>query len=150
MDYHQISGSDDAENVSGQRRASPSADEAIAMGVKVLIVDDSLFMRTMIKNVILSTDSQVVGEAGSGEEAIQLYGRLRPNLVFLDIIMPGIGGIETLKEIKAMNNAATVVMCTSLGQDRIIAEAVAAGASDFITKPFNKDEIISVVRKIGG
>ncbi len=115
------------------------------MTLKVLIVDDSAFMRTMIKNILLKKACEVF-EAGNGEEAISRYKELTPDLVFMDVIMPVMDGIEGLKGIKKINPQAKIVMCTSVGgQEKIVDEAVSAGATDFITKPFKPEEINNVI-----
>jgi two-component system chemotaxis response regulator CheY len=115
--------------------------------MKILIVDDSAFMRNMIKNILKEQNHELF-EAGNGDEAVTAYQQNQPNLVFMDIIMPGKNGVEVLKDIKAMDQGANVVMCTSVGgQDKIIQECVEAGATDFITKPFTPDEINSIVSR---
>ncbi|MFP4112381.1 MAG: response regulator [Candidatus Woesearchaeota archaeon] len=120
------------------------------MGINVMVVDDSAFMRNMLKNIISEAGSQVVAEAGNGQEAMDKFGESNPDLVFMDIMMPNVNGIEALKGIIAKNKGAKVVMCTSVGQQKIINEAVEAGASDFIVKPFQKDDVLSVIKKYGG
>lgn len=115
--------------------------------MKILVVDDSAFIRNMIKK-ILAEQNHDLREASNGDEAIRVYADFHPELVFLDIIMPGKNGIETLKDIKGQDPTATVVICTSVGgQEQIIQECVAAGAADFITKPFTPEEITSVVTR---
>ncbi len=120
------------------------------MGISVMVVDDSAFMRNMLKQIITEAGSQVAGEAGDGNEAITIYEQLKPKLVFMDIMMPNTNGIEALKGIKAKDSGAKIVMCTSVGQQKIIDEAVQAGAADFVVKPFQKDGIINVLKKYGG
>ena len=115
--------------------------------MKILIVDDSAFMRNMIKKM-LGEGTHEVREAGNADEAVRMYDEFKPNLVFLDIIMPGKNGIEVLKELKGKDAGANVVMCTSVGgQEQIIKECVEAGASDFITKPFTAEEITNVISR---
>jgi len=115
--------------------------------MKILIVDDSAFMRNMIKR-ILTEQNHDLREASNSDEALRTYLDFRPNLTFLDIIMPGKNGIETLKDIRGQDPNATVVMCTSVGgQDKIIQECVEACAADFITKPFTPEEIGNVVSR---
>lgn len=120
------------------------------MGLNVMVVDDSAFMRNMLKNIIGEAGSQVVGEAGNGQEAIDKYGQLKPNLVFMDIMMPQLNGIEALKGIIGSDKGAKIVMCTSVGQQKVINEAVEAGASDFIVKPFQKEDVVTILKKYGG
>jgi two-component system chemotaxis response regulator CheY len=119
------------------------------MGLNILIVDDSAFMRNMLKQVIGETDAQIVGEGSNGKEAIEKYTQLKPQLVFMDIMMPEVNGIEALKGIIANDKNAKVVMCTSVGQQKVINEAVEAGASDFIIKPFQKEDILAIIKKYG-
>lgn len=117
------------------------------MGISVVIVDDSAFMRNMLKNLIAQAGAEVVGEAGDGNEAISQYNALKPKLVFMDIMMPNKNGLEALKEIIKIDGNAKIVMCTSVGQEKVVAEAVEAGASDFIVKPFKPEDIKTVVGK---
>ena len=118
------------------------------MGANILIVDDSAFMRNMLKNIISQAGANVVGEGGDGQEAIDKTKELQPNIIFLDIMMPNVNGLDALKQIKADFPDIKVVMCTSAGQEKIIAEAVEAGASEFVKKPFKPDEITQVVAKL--
>ena len=102
----------------------------------MLVVDDSAFMRDMIKNILKDTDVEEVYEAADGEEAVEKYKMTRPDIVFMDIMMPKMNGIDALKKIIADDPSAKVIMCTSIGQEKIISDAIEAGAKDFITKPF--------------
>jgi two-component system chemotaxis response regulator CheY len=120
------------------------------MGVRVLIVDDALFMRNMLKEVFLKAGYEVVGEAADGIEAVDQYRRLRPDLVTMDIVMPRRSGIEALREICREDPDARIVMCSAMGQESLILEAVEAGARDFIVKPFKEDRVIEVVRRVAG
>lgn len=120
------------------------------MGINVMVVDDSAFMRNMLKNIIAEAGSQVVGEAADGQEAIDKFDQLQPNLVFMDIMMPNLNGVEALKGIITKSKGAKIVMCTSVGQQKVIDEAVEAGASDFVVKPFQKEDIINILKKYGG
>ena len=118
--------------------------------MKLLIVDDSAFMRNMIKNILKSGNHEI-REAANADEAIKVYQEFKPNIVFLDIILPGKNGVEILKEIKGIDNSAKVVMCTSVGgQQKIIDEAVQSGAADIITKPFKEEDISKIVTNSGG
>ena len=120
------------------------------MGLRVLIVDDALFMRNMLKEVMAKVGYEVVGEAADGVEAVEQYRRLRPDLVTMDIVMPKKNGIEALQEICREDPAARIVMCSAMGQESLILEAVQAGARDFIVKPFKEDKVIEVVRRVAG
>ncbi len=120
------------------------------MGLRVLIVDDALFMRNMLKDILVKAGYEVVGEAGNGVEAVERYRQLQPDLVTMDIVMPSRSGIEALKEIVAEDPQARVVMCSALGQESLILEAVQAGAQDFIVKPFKEERVLEVVRRVAG
>ncbi len=117
------------------------------MPLRIMLVDDSAFMRNMLKNMIATTGAEIIGEAGDGNEAISKYHALKPDLMFMDIMMPNKNGIEALKEIMAADRSAKIVMCTSVGQEKVVAEAVEAGASDFIVKPFKPEDIKTVISK---
>ena len=113
--------------------------------MKVLLVDDSAFMRNMIKEVIKDKGHEIA-EAGDGDQAIEKTKEFSPDIIFLDVVMPNKNGVDALKEIKKTNKDVHVVMCTSVGgQQKIIDEAVSAGASDFIVKPFNQEDILSAI-----
>ncbi len=111
------------------------------MGSTVLIVDDAEFMRVMLKEILAEMDLTVVGEAGDGDQAVELFGKLRPDLVLLDIMLPTVGGIEALEEIIAEEPEALVVMITALGQKEQVLSSIKAGARDFIVKPFDQDRV---------
>ncbi|MBN1385775.1 response regulator [Candidatus Woesearchaeota archaeon] len=115
------------------------------MALRVLVVDDSNFMRSMIKNILKETSVKEILEASDGDEAVKMFRDNEPGLVFMDIMMPKKNGIEALREIMKIRKDAVVVMCTSVGQEKIINEAIEAGARDFITKPFRADEIKNIV-----
>jgi two-component system chemotaxis response regulator CheY len=118
------------------------------MGAKVLIVDDALFMRNMLRNIFSESGFDIVGEAQNGNEAIEMYQRLKPDLVTMDIVMPEKNGIEALKEIMAADGTARIVICSALGQESLIMEALEAGARDFIVKPFKPPKVIEVAQKV--
>lgn len=120
------------------------------MGLRVLIVDDALFMRNMLKDIFTNAGHSVVGEAANGDEAIAQYAELKPDLVTMDIVMPQKSGIEALQEIRKQYPDATIVMCSALGQDALVVEAVQSGAKDFIVKPFKEDRVLDVVRRVFG
>ncbi len=113
--------------------------------MKILLVDDSAFMRNMIKS-ILKDGNHDISEASNYDEALKAYQEKKPDLVFLDIVMPGKSGVETLKDIKQMDKDAHIVMCTSIGgQQKVIDDSVAAGAADFVVKPFKPEDIMKAV-----
>lgn len=120
------------------------------MSKRVLIVDDAVFMRNMIRDIFASGGFDVVGEAANGLEAIEKFRELRPDIVTMDIVMPFKSGIEATREIVAAHPGALVVMCSALGQESLVMEAIEAGATDFIVKPFKDDEVLAVVRKVLG
>ena len=120
------------------------------MQKRVLIVDDAVFMRNMIRDIFVSGGFEVVGEAANGLEAVEKYRELRPDLTTMDIVMPFKSGIEATREIVKADPHAVVVMCSALGQEALVMEAIEAGASDFIVKPFKSEDVISVVKKVLG
>jgi len=120
------------------------------MGIRVMVVDDALFMRNMLKDIFVKAGYQVVGEAANGEEAVARYAELKPDLVTMDIVMPMKSGIEALQEIRSTDPEACIVMCSALGQDALVVEAVQAGAKDFIVKPFKEERVLDVVRRVIG
>ncbi|MEE4254061.1 MAG: response regulator [Desulfuromusa sp.] len=118
------------------------------MSKKVLIVDDALFMRTMLRDIFASTDWQIVAEAENGKQAIEEYKIHRPDLVTMDIVMPEMGGIDALKQILSDDPDASIVVCSALGQKNLILDAVNAGAKDFIVKPFQRTQVLEVVERV--
>jgi two-component system chemotaxis response regulator CheY len=120
------------------------------MGPKVLIVDDALFMRNMLRDIFVKGGYSIVGEAANGVEAVEKFQEFRPDLVTMDIVMPLKSGIEALQEINLIDPLARVVMCSALGQDALVVEAVEAGARDFIVKPFQEQRVLDVVRRVLG
>ncbi|MFA5523328.1 MAG: response regulator [Tissierellales bacterium] len=116
----------------------------------ILIVDDAAFMRMMIKDILTKNGFDVLGEAENGLKAIEKYKELSPDLVIMDITMPEVDGIQAVKEIKKLDNAAKVVMCSAMGQQAMVIEAIQAGAKDFIVKPFQADRVIEAVKKVLG
>jgi two-component system chemotaxis response regulator CheY len=117
---------------------------------KVLIVDDAVFMRNMIRDIFVSGGYDVVGEAANGLEAVEKYRSLRPDLVTMDIVMPFKSGIEATREIVGADHNAVIVMCSALGQESLVMEAIEAGATDFIIKTFKEEEVLQIVRKVLG
>jgi two-component system, chemotaxis family, chemotaxis protein CheY len=117
----------------------------------VLIVDDATFMRAVLKKIILQSGHEVVAEASNGEEAINQFQNTKPNLVLMDIVMPPTArakdGIEALRQIITVDSAAKVVMCSSMGQQSLIAEAIKSGAKDFVIKPFQPQKVMEVLTK---
>ncbi|MDT2045802.1 two-component system response regulator [Priestia aryabhattai] len=120
------------------------------MSKRVLIVDDAAFMRMMIKDILTKNGYEVVGEAADGMQAIDLYKEHQPDLVTMDITMPEMDGITALKEIKQLNPAARVIMCSAMGQQAMVIDAIQAGAKDFIVKPFQADRVLEAISKAVG
>lgn len=120
------------------------------MSKKIMLVDDAAFMRMMIKNTLQQNGYTEVVEAKNGEEAIALYQAEQPDLIFMDITMPVMDGLQALKEIKNIDKSAKVVMCSAMGQENMVMEALKCGAEDFIVKPFKPDRIMKTVSSIMG
>ena len=117
-------------------------------GTKVLIVDDSGYMRQVIRKYLEPKGFVIIGEAQDGWEAIQLFDKLRPDVVTMDISMKKLGGIEATKKIKSIDQNARVIMVSALGEARFIKEAIKAGANDFIIKPFAEDRLVSSITNV--
>ncbi|WML43712.1 response regulator [Neobacillus sp. PS3-40] len=118
------------------------------MAHKILIVDDAAFMRMMIKDILSKNGYQVVGEAADGAQAIEKYKECAPDLVTMDITMPEMDGITALKEIKKVNPNVKVIMCSAMGQQAMVIDAIQAGARDFIVKPFQADRVLEAISKV--
>lgn len=118
------------------------------MAKRILITDDALFMRVTLKNILSQNGYDVCGEAHNGAEAVRLYGQLKPDLVTMDITMPEMDGLQALKEIRAADPNAKVIMCTAMGQKQMVVEAISNGAKDFIVKPFQPDRVLEAVGKL--
>ena len=118
------------------------------MARKVMIVDDVSFVRKTIAKILTDANYQVVGEAEDGNAAIQMYKKLRPDLVTMDIVMPNMGGIEAARKICQMDKSARVVMISAMEQESLIMEAINAGARDYILKPFSADEILKTLERV--
>ncbi|MCL6625935.1 MULTISPECIES: response regulator [Alicyclobacillus] len=117
------------------------------MSKRILVVDDAAFMRMMIKDILTKNGYQVIGEAADGNEAVDKYQELRPDLVTLDITMPELDGIGALKKIRALDPGARVIMCSAMGQQAMVIDAIQAGARDFVVKPFQADRVLEAVQK---
>ena len=116
----------------------------------VLVVDDAAFMRMMLKDILTKGGYDVVGEAADGNEAVAKYNELKPDLVTLDITMPNKDGLEALKEIRANDPNATCIMCSAMGQQAMVIDAIQAGAKDFVVKPFQPDRVLESIHKVLG
>ncbi|SFB12355.1 two-component system, chemotaxis family, response regulator CheY [Acetitomaculum ruminis DSM 5522] len=120
------------------------------MGKRVLVSDDAAFMRMMIKDILTKNGYEVVGEAANGKEAVSLYSELKPDLVLMDITMPEMDGIQALKKIRESNPDASIIMCSAMGQQAMVIEAIQSGAKDFIVKPFQADRVLESIQKVLG
>jgi two-component system, chemotaxis family, chemotaxis protein CheY len=120
------------------------------MAKEVLVVDDAAFMRMMIKDILTKNGYEVVGEAENGIKAVEKYKELMPDLVIMDITMPEMDGIEAVKEIKKIKGDSLVIMCSAMGQQAMVIEAIQAGAKDFIVKPFQAERVLEAVSKALG
>lgn len=115
---------------------------------QVMIVDDAQFMRNLLRDIFETAGWQVVAEAENGRQAITLYAEHQPDLVTMDIVMPELGGIDALINILHEFPEAKVVMCSALGQERMVMEAIRAGARDFIVKPFQEQQVLDVLARV--
>ncbi len=117
-------------------------------GKNILVCDDATFMRMMIKDILTKNGYEVVGEAENGAVAVSKYNELKPDLVIMDITMPEMDGIEAVKNIKKSDANAKVIMCSAMGQQAMVIEAIQAGAKDFIVKPFQAERVLEAVKKV--
>ena len=120
------------------------------MAKKILLVDDAAFMRKMIKDTLIKNGYTEVFEAVDGADAVEKFGEIGPDLVVMDITMPNMDGLEALKAIRAKDGSANVVMCSAMGQETMVMDAVRSGAKDFIVKPFKPDRVLKTVTSILG
>ncbi|KXZ39779.1 two-component system, chemotaxis family, response regulator CheY [Alkalithermobacter thermoalcaliphilus JW-YL-7 = DSM 7308] len=120
------------------------------MSKGILLVDDAAFMRMMIKDILTKNGYEVVGEAENGLKAVEKYKELRPALTMMDITMPEMDGIQAVKEIKKIDPNANIIMCSAMGQQAMVIEAIQSGAKDFIVKPFQADRVLEAVKKVLG
>ncbi|WP_226681392.1 response regulator [Sutcliffiella horikoshii] len=116
----------------------------------VLVVDDAKFMRLTIGNILTKSNHTVIGEAENGKDAVSLYRDHQPDLVTMDITMPEMNGIEAVREIVKDFPKAKIIMCSAMGQQRLIVEAIEAGAKDFIVKPFDEGRVLEAVKRVLG
>jgi len=113
---------------------------------KIMVVDDTTFMRVMLKNMLETSGHEVVVEAANGEDAIQMFKQYKPDLVTMDITMPVMGGIEALMMILEYNRQAKVIMCSAVSQQKYVINAIQAGAKDFIVKPFQRERVLQAIK----
>ena len=120
------------------------------MGHTVLVCDDAIFMRTMITDILTQAGYDVIGEAETGAQAVEKYRQLKPDLVTMDIVMPDMGGIEAVREICKTSPEAKILMCSAMGQQVLVVEAIHAGAKDFVVKPFQPSRVLEAVQRLLG
>jgi two-component system chemotaxis response regulator CheY len=115
------------------------------MNKRILIVDDSFYMRTMLKNMLTDAGYDVVGEAANGQQALEMAVATNPDLITLDVILPDNTGLDVLKGIRQQQPDAKVVMCSAVGQETIVNEAIENGALAYIVKPFSEERVLEIV-----
>ena len=120
------------------------------MAKNILIVDDAAFMRMMIKDILTKNGYNIAAEAENGKIAVDKYNEVKPDLVLMDITMPEMDGIQALKAIKGNDPNAHIIMCSAMGQQAMVIEAIQSGAKDFIVKPFQADRVLEAVKKVVG
>jgi two-component system chemotaxis response regulator CheY len=115
---------------------------------RILIVDDAKFMRVTLRNILRQANHEIVGEAENGREAVALYQQLKPDLVTMDITMPEMNGLDAVREIKRNHPQAKIIMCSAMGQQKTIIEAIEAGARDYLVKPFDVSSVVDSVKSV--
>lgn len=115
---------------------------------RILVADDSIFMRQSLRKILLEAGHEIVGEAGNGLEAYEMYKEFTPDIVTMDITMPQLNGIESLKKIVAYSKDANVIMVTAIGKPERVLEALNSGAKNYITKPFDKEKVLESIEEI--
>ena len=120
------------------------------MAQTVLICDDAIFMRSMVGDILQQAGFEIVGEAETGAQAVEKYKELRPDLVTMDIVMPDMGGIEAVRAICKDHPEARILMCSAMGQQALVVEAIQAGAKDFVVKPFQPSRVLEAVQRMLG
>jgi two-component system, chemotaxis family, chemotaxis protein CheY len=117
------------------------------MSKTVLIVDDAAFMRTTLKNILTRQDFEVIGEGKNGLEGVEMFRLLKPDLVTMDIVMPEMNGIDAVKSIMEIDPNAVIIMCSAMGQQALVIEAIQAGAKDFVIKPFQAARVVEAIER---
>jgi two-component system chemotaxis response regulator CheY len=114
----------------------------------VLLCDDALFMRTMLRGIITAGGYEVIAEAENGRVAVEMYTRLQPDFVLMDMVMPEMGGLDAVREIRRYDPYARIIMCSAMGQQALVDEAIEAGARGFITKPFSASRVLEALADV--
>ncbi|MDQ1912144.1 response regulator [Paenibacillus sp. GD4] len=114
---------------------------------RIMVVDDAAFMRAMLKDILIGMGHEIAGEGTTGIEAVAVYKQCKPDLVTMDITMPDADGIYALKEIRAFDSAAKVIMCSAMGQKAMVVDAIRNGALDFMVKPLQKERVVEAIEK---
>ncbi|GGA62250.1 response regulator [Ornithinibacillus halotolerans] len=115
---------------------------------RILIVDDAKFMRTTLHAILTKDNHEIVGEAENGKEAISTYLKTNPDLVIMDITMPIMNGIDAIKEIIKINSQTKIIVCSAMGQQKVVVEAIESGAKDFIVKPFDEQRVLETINRV--
>ncbi len=114
---------------------------------RIMVVDDAAFMRTVLKKILSEAGHEVVGEATDGVDACAKYAELKPDLVTMDITMPNMDGVQALKQIRSIDGNARIIMCSAMGQESLVVEAISNGARDFVAKPFEAGRVVGAIAK---
>lgn len=114
---------------------------------KIMIVDDAAFMRTVLKDILIGMGHEIAGEAANGVEAIKLFSLMHPDLITMDITMPDMDGVTAVREIRRLDPKAKIIMCSAMGQQAMVLDAITAGARDFIVKPIQKDRVVEAINR---
>jgi len=117
---------------------------------RILICDDAIFMRTMIADILTGAGYEIAGEAESGLQAVERYKARKPDFVTMDIVMPDMGGIDAVRDISKVDANAKILMCSAMGQQQLVVEALQAGAKDFVVKPFQPTRVLDAVKRLLG
>ncbi|AGA56919.1 response regulator with CheY-like receiver, AAA-type ATPase, and DNA-binding domains [Thermobacillus composti KWC4] len=117
---------------------------------RIMVVDDAAFLRMMLKNILAQLGHEIVAEAANGEEAIRTYKQFKPDLVTMDITMPDMDGIKVVEEIISFDPHAKIIMCSAMGSQNMVLDAIKVGAKDFIVKPFQNNRVMEAVTKVLG
>ena len=115
---------------------------------KILVVDDAKFLRVTLGSILKNAEHDVVGEAENGEQAIRRFIELKPDLITMDITMPIMNGIDAIKEIMKIDDTVKIIVCSAVGQKKVVVEAIEAGAKDFIVKPFNESHVLDTINRV--